>query len=78
MSTSERPADRTRFHQNQWKSDPTFYPTARLAMEAPAERYAYVAALVPDQKIAQRCGFSCRCRSGIRIIRPDRRTVRSA
>jgi selenium-binding protein 1 len=50
MSTSDRPADRTRFHQNQWKSDPTFYPTARLAMEAPAERYAYVAALAPDQK----------------------------
>ena len=50
MSTSERPPDRTRFHQNQWKSDPTFYPTARLAMEAPAERYAYVGALAPDQK----------------------------
>jgi selenium-binding protein 1 len=32
------------------EADPTFYPTARLAMEAPAERYAYVAALAPDQK----------------------------
>src|ERR1700761_274681 len=33
-----------------WTVDPTFYPTARLAMEAPAERYAYVAGLTPDQK----------------------------
>src|SRR6201987_3322956 len=33
-----------------WTVDPTFYPTARLAMEAPAERYAYVAGLAPDQK----------------------------
>ena len=38
MSTSERPANRTRFHQNQWKTDPTFYPTAKLAMEGPVER----------------------------------------
>lgn len=50
MSTSEHSANRTRFHQNRWSTDPTFYPTARLAMEAPAERYAYVAALAPDQK----------------------------
>src|SRR6516162_8573842 len=33
-----------------WKTDPTFYPTARLAMEAPDERYAYVAALAPDNR----------------------------
>src|SRR6201988_4237034 len=33
-----------------WTVDPTFYPTARLAMEAPPERYAYVAGLAPDQK----------------------------
>src|SRR6516165_3638276 len=40
------------FRQSQfrWKTDPTFYPTARLAMESPAERYAYVAALAPDGK----------------------------
>jgi methanethiol oxidase len=50
MSTSEDSANRTRFHQNRWSTDPTFYPTARLAMGAPAERYAYVAALAPDQK----------------------------
>src|SRR6516162_2913519 len=40
------------FRQSQfrWKTDPTFYPTARLAMESPAERYAYVAALAPHGK----------------------------
>jgi methanethiol oxidase len=50
MSTSAHSPNRTRFYENQWKTDPTFYPTARLAMEAPAERYAYVAALAPDHK----------------------------
>src|SRR3954452_21967945 len=30
-----------------WSPDPTFYPSARLAMEAPAERHAFVAALNP-------------------------------
>ncbi len=50
MSTSKRSASRTRFYQSQWKTDPTFYPTAKLAMEGPVERYAYVAALAPDQK----------------------------
>src|SRR5215470_8538243 len=40
------------FRQSQfrWKTDPTFYPTARLAMDSPPERYAYVAALAPDGK----------------------------
>ncbi|MGH6953719.1 MAG: selenium-binding family protein [Alphaproteobacteria bacterium] len=28
-----------------WKPDPTFYPSARMAMQAPAERLAYVAML---------------------------------
>ena len=32
-----------------WTTDPTFYPTARLAMEAPREKIAYVAALAPDR-----------------------------
>jgi methanethiol oxidase len=31
-----------------WITDPTFYPTARLAMEAPPEKHAFVAALAPD------------------------------
>ncbi|MCI0624263.1 MAG: selenium-binding family protein [Acidobacteria bacterium] len=31
-----------------WKPDPTFYPSPRLAMEAPPERLAYVAALNPN------------------------------
>ena len=33
----------------QWKPDPTFYPSARLAMEAPAEKLAYVAAFNPNK-----------------------------
>ncbi|SDJ93915.1 selenium-binding family protein [Microbulbifer yueqingensis] len=28
-----------------WKPDPSFYPSARMAMQAPPERHAYVAAL---------------------------------
>jgi methanethiol oxidase len=28
-----------------WKTDPTFYPSPKLAMQAPAEKLAYVAAL---------------------------------
>src|SRR5581483_6244339 len=32
-----------------WTPDPSFYPSPRLAMEAPAERLAYVALLEPDQ-----------------------------
>lgn len=31
------------------RPDPTFYPSPRLAMEAPDERYAYVALLRPDR-----------------------------
>ena len=31
----------------QWKPDPTFYPTPQMAMEAPAERIGYVAAMRP-------------------------------
>jgi methanethiol oxidase len=33
-----------------WTPDPTFYPSPRLAMEAPAETLAYVALLEPDQE----------------------------
>jgi selenium-binding protein 1 len=32
----------------QMRPDPTFYPSARIAMEAPRERYAYVVLLCPD------------------------------
>ena len=31
------------------RPDPTFYPSARLAMEGPGEQYAYVALLRPDK-----------------------------
>jgi anti-anti-sigma regulatory factor len=32
-------------HLMLWKTDPTFYPSPKLAMQAPAEKLAYVAAL---------------------------------
>src|SRR5215467_8373657 len=31
-----------------WKPDPSFYPSARLAGQAPAERFAYVVTFVPQ------------------------------
>ena len=33
-----------------WKPDPTFYPSPRMAMKAPAETIAYVAAFDPTRK----------------------------
>jgi selenium-binding protein 1 len=33
----------------QWKPDPTFYPSPRLAMQAPAETLAYVATFNPNK-----------------------------
>jgi len=33
-----------------WQPDPTFYPSPRLAMKAPAEKLAYVASFDPDLK----------------------------
>jgi len=33
-----------------WQPDPTFYPSPRMAMEAPAEKLAYVAMLNPTRK----------------------------
>ena len=33
----------------QWKPDPTFYPSPRLAMQAPPETLAYVAAFNPNK-----------------------------
>src|ERR1700736_6774312 len=52
MAQSQQPAQSSAFRQPRfkWTTDPTFYPTARLAMEAPRERFAYVAALAPDNK----------------------------
>src|ERR1700676_5559557 len=50
MPQSQQPAQSSPFRQPRfrWTTDPTFYPTARLAMEAPRERFAYVAALAPN------------------------------
>src|SRR5262245_64635836 len=33
-----------------WTPDPTFYPSPRMAMKAPAEQLAYVAAFDPERK----------------------------
>jgi selenium-binding protein 1 len=33
-----------------WKPDPTFYPSPRLAMQAPPERLAYVVTIDPDRQ----------------------------
>ena len=35
-----------------WTPDPSFYPSPRMAMKAPAEKLAYVATFDPDRKIA--------------------------
>ena len=42
MAQPQNPANTSSFRPSQfrWKTHPTFYPTARLAMESPAERYA--------------------------------------
>src|ERR1700719_4568054 len=52
MPQSQQSAQSFPFRQSRfrWTTDPTFYPTARLAMQAPRERFAYVAALAPDNK----------------------------
>ena len=33
-----------------WQPDPSFYPSPRMAMKAPAEKLAYVAAFDPDRQ----------------------------
>ena len=33
-----------------WRPDPSFYPSPRMAMKAPAEKFAYVAAFDPTQQ----------------------------
>jgi selenium-binding protein 1 len=38
----------------QWKPDPTFYPSPRMAMQAPAETLAYVAAFNPNKNGQER------------------------
>ena len=52
MSKPKTSSPRTNFRPSQlrWNPDPSFYPTARLAMESPAEKFAFVAALAPDLK----------------------------
>jgi len=33
-----------------WRPDPSFYPSPRMAMKAPPEKFAYVAAFDPTRK----------------------------
>ena len=33
-----------------WRPDPSFYPSPRMAMKAPAEKFAYVAAFDPTRQ----------------------------
>lgn len=40
----------------QWRPDQSFYPSPKMAMEAPAERIAYVSLLNPDQNKADALG----------------------
>ena len=32
-----------------WRPDPTFYPSPRMAMQAPAEKYGFLAYHVSDR-----------------------------
>ena len=50
-----------------WQPDPTFYPSPKMAMEAPAERLAYVAMLNPTLRGVRRNGGNRR-RSRIEIV----------
>ncbi|MEA2790781.1 MAG: methanethiol oxidase, partial [Acetobacteraceae bacterium] len=34
-----------------WRPDPTFYPSPRMAMKAPAETLAYVASFDPQRLV---------------------------
>src|SRR5436305_12075364 len=44
------PKHTRRFLLMRWQPDPTFYPSPKMAMEAPAEKLAYVALLNPTLK----------------------------
>src|SRR6266568_5377087 len=50
QSTSRFLKNTRRFLHMRWQPDPTFYPSPKMAMEAPAERLAYVAMLNPTLK----------------------------
>ena len=60
-----------------WRPDPSFYPSPRMAMQAPAERLAYVVAFDPSRAPAGRADRG-RHRSGLADLRPDRRPGRDA
>ena len=56
-----------------WQPDPTFYPSPKMAMEAPAEKLAYVAMLNPDPEWPAGRNGSGRRRSRIEIVRQNGR-----
>ena len=59
------------------RTDPTFHPSPRLAMEAEPERIAYTALLSPDASRARRAGRGRR-RSGLRDLRHGAAPARHA
>ncbi len=61
-----------------WTPDPTFYPSPRLAGGAPAEKFAYVALLEPDQKSAARRPRRDRPRARLELVRQIVSTARDA
>ena len=56
-----------------WQPDPTFYPSPKMAMEAPAEKLAYVAMLNPTAEGPPGCDGGSRRRPRIEIVRQDGR-----
>jgi hypothetical protein len=42
-----------------WTPDPTFYPSPRIALKAPPETFAYVAAFDPDRRTPDTIAVGC-------------------
>ena len=72
---ADSPSNRGRLSMATWRPDPSFYPSPRMAMQAPAEKLAYVAAFDPEPQQARR-DRGGRRRSRLGHLRPDRRPGR--
>ncbi len=59
-----------------WTPDPSFYPSPRLAMEAPEETLGYVALVEPDQASRPDALGVDRPRARLEHLRPDRLDAR--
>src|SRR5437764_13400 len=58
---------------SRWTPDPSFYPSPRLAMDAPQEKYAYGALVEPrESSRAHRPGGRA-LPARLRVVRPARR-----